>query len=110
MPNLTPEAAALASASLWVVHTVDCANYGRQVLTGPPTPDGEPSCADDLETAILHRYATALTERLNERAERMGLHPDEVAAGLEFCVRMPWDKMQRDYLNAVNYIGGKLRV
>lgn len=105
-----PEAAALAAAALWTVHTVDCTVYGRQVLTGPPTPDNEPSPANDVEVAILHTYAMAVTERLQERATQMGLHPDEVEAGRQFCERVPWERMQRDYLNAVNYIGGRLRV
>ncbi len=105
----TPEQAAQACVALWVVHTVEVAAYGRRVLTGPMTPDNEPSPADDIERALLHAYALETTKRLHERAVALGLEPVEVNAGFELCAHsVPWGEMLAHYTNALSFIGGRL--
>jgi hypothetical protein len=109
MTGRTAEQAAQACVALWVVHTVEVAAYGRHHLTGPLTPDGEPSPADAVERSILHGYALAVTERLLERADALGLEPAEVQAGFDFCANsVPWGEMLAHYTNALTFIGGRL--
>lgn len=106
----TAEQAALAAASLWVVHAVEVAAYGRKQLSGPRTVDseGEPTPADAVETGFLYAYACTLTERLDERAKRLGLTPLEVAAGRTYAECRTWDQLQADYAIALGAIGGRL--
>jgi hypothetical protein len=105
----TVEQAAQACVAMWVVHTVEVAAYGRRHLTGPMTPDNEPSPADAVERAILHEYALETTKRLHERADALGLDPVEVNAGFEFCANsVPWAEMLDHYTNALSFIGGRL--
>ncbi len=106
----TAEQAALACASLWIVHAVDCAAWARRNLTGKPNADsqGEPTPADALETGFLFAYASTLNERLQERAERLGLDPGEVDAGRAYADCRTWPQKQADYAIALGAIGGRL--
>ena len=106
----TAEQAALAAASLWTVHAVDCAAWARRNLTGPPNADshGEPTPADAIETGFLYAYACTLTERLNERAERLGLDPLEVVAGRTYTECRTWTQLRADYEIGLRAIGGRL--
>ena len=106
----TAEQAALACASLWIVHAVDCAAWARRNLSGPPNKDsqGEPTPADAIETGFLYTYACVLDERLRERAERLGLHPGEVEAGRIYADSRTWPQKQADYSIALGAIGGRL--
>lgn len=106
----TAEQAALACASLWVVHAVDCAAWGRRNLSGPPNADssGEPTPIDAIETGFLYAYACTLTERLHERAKRLGLEPGEVSDGRTYAECRTWPQLQADYAIALGAIGGRL--
>ncbi len=103
---LDAEKAAQASVALWVVHTVEVAAYGRQVLTGPLTPDKEPSPANEVERALLHEFALETTKRLHERADALGLDPRELQAGFDLCAEsVPWAEMLAHYTNARAMVG-----
>ena len=107
MPR-SAQSAALACASLWIVHTVNCAAFGRKLLSGPLTPEGEPSPADAVEGRLLFEYATNLTQLLHERARKLGLDPREVEAGREAIEAQSWAHNVADYPAALRYVGGRL--
>lgn len=104
----TAEQAALACAALWVVHTVEVAAYGKRNLSGPPSEAGEPMPADATETGFMYHFACMLTERLHERAERLGLDPFEVEAGRQYVDLRTWPQIQADFAIALGAVGGRL--
>ena len=109
MPR-TAGQAAYACAALWIVHAVDCATWARRNLSGPRTvvSHGEPTPADAVETAVIYDYACALTERLHERADQLGLDPGEVEAGRVYAECRTWPQKQADYKLALCAVGGAL--
>ena len=104
----TAEQAALACASLWVVHTVEISAYGQRNLTGPPTAEGEPAPADAVETALLYEFACMLTKCLHARASQLGLGSGEVDAGRAYVDCRTWPQLQADYAIALGAVGGRL--
>lgn len=104
----TAQQAAIACASLWTAHRVECAKFARTTLTGPPTTEGEPAPADEVETKLLYEFAFSLTTELHARALRLGLEDIEVEAGRQVIEASAWHLVRNDYQAALRFIGGRL--
>lgn len=105
----TPESAALAAASLFVVFNIECERYDKTICTGVPAADGSGVMPlNTTELGVTSRHASKLAAELLGRAERLGLNRAMLEAGEAFVMRMPYAKVTADYRHALRVIGGSL--
>jgi hypothetical protein len=105
----TPEQDALAAAALFIVYHVECERYDKNVCTGGPAADGSGTMPGNVvETGIIVRHANLVGAELLRRAERLGLSRATLEAGEAFVKRMPYARVETDYAQALQIIGGPL--
>lgn len=104
----SPEQDAVTAAALWIVFHIECERYDETVCTGQPALDGSGIMPRNAtETGIIAGHAAQIGTLLVERAQRLGLSLAMVAAAEQFVQRMPYGAVDRDYVRALQIIGGR---